>query len=170
MAFIVGALAGAGGMYWYLPDGPKRASASASSDRRASEGKASDFSFYGALERKAVSHPPLEEAPPTVPTLLARPPAPPSDAPAAVAPAAPVVEQPWFLQLAALTSQADAESLKASVILAGEPVQISTVETVTQGSRYRVRVGPFADKASLEEARARLAQAGIAVDGAFAAR
>ena len=83
---------------------------------------------------------------------LTPPPAPPVTKPAAVT--------TFFLQAGSFRKQADAEKVRAQIILLG---QTSTVEsgTVKDETWYRVLVGPFSNREQLTTAQKQLAGAGF---------
>lgn len=62
----------------------------------------------------------------------------------------------YMLQVASVTSMADADRLKASLTLLGLDASIQTVSVDGNATFYRVRVGPYADIARLNDARTRL--------------
>lgn len=77
---------------------------------------------------------------------------------------APREERPdheYILQAGSYRSEKDAESMKAKLLLSGfEPV-IQRVEIRSQGTYYRVRLGPYQSKRRLQVDRKRLADQGI---------
>jgi DedD protein len=65
-----------------------------------------------------------------------------------------------YLQVAALGSDAAARELVQRLKKAGHAAIVEKVET-KEGTRYRVRVGPFATREDAEQARAKLRAAGF---------
>lgn len=105
---------------------------------------------------------------PNVP-LYSRPPdnGPRSTAPtspvAPVSPAAPGTadaSSSYILQAGAFRNQDDAEGMRAKLALIGYEARVVEAE-VDGGPMFRVRVGPYADLATMNDVRARLAQSGI---------
>jgi len=76
----------------------------------------------------------------------------------------PVAERPdheYVLQAGAYRAEADAESMKAKLALAGfEPV-IQRVKINDKGTYYRVRMGPYKSKRKLQLHKKRLVKQGI---------
>ena len=72
----------------------------------------------------------------------------------------------FAVQLSAPSVEADANSLRDRARAAGFPAFVQRVDTPT-GARYRVRLGPVADRAAAEslqgDARSKLGMAGIVV-------
>ena len=64
------------------------------------------------------------------------------------------------LQAGAFSNAGDAEALRAKLALLGQTARIETVQ-VNGRTLHRVRLGPYADAAALENARKTLADAGI---------
>jgi cell division protein FtsN len=172
----LGALAGMLGMYLHQSDRPVpqpiRTKAIGPVDCGTTEQKsaeptvlptkdAKDFEFYGVLEEAPVSpaRPDLEQ-PPISPPME-------PDQPASTSPA---TTKPFYLQIASFKSAADADALKARIVLAGEPATVVTTDIAEKGTHYRVRVGPFANKADLSRAKAQLAQSSIDLQNAFVVR
>jgi len=119
-----------------------------------------DFEFYGVLEKAPVTpvRPDLEHPP--VPPPLA--PSPPS--------ASPDAARPIYLQVASFKSEADANALKARVVLTGIQATVVAMDIPDKGTHYRVRIGPFANPAALARAKAQLSQGGIELGNAFVVR
>ncbi len=120
-----------------------------------------DFEFYGVLEKAPVTpaRPDLEQ--PLVP---------PSMAPAAPSSTPPTVAKPFYLQIASFKAAADADALKARIVLAGAPAAVVAMDIPEKGTHYRVRVGPFANQEELSKAKAQLGQGGIELGNAFVVR
>jgi cell division protein FtsN len=74
--------------------------------------------------------------------------------------AAPVPATGRQLQAGAFGNAAEAEALRARLALLGQTARIETVEANGR-TLHRVRLGPFADEAALENTRRALAEAGI---------
>ncbi len=83
------------------------------------------------------------------------PPAPPV---AQVAKAAPVTK--FFLQAGSFRKQADADKVRAQIILLGQSVSVES-GTVKDETWYRVLVGPFSNREQLTTAQKQLAGAGF---------
>ncbi|MFP4129939.1 MAG: SPOR domain-containing protein [Halorhodospira sp.] len=62
----------------------------------------------------------------------------------------------YLLQAGSFRHRQDAESMRATLALLGLPVQVHTVELDGGEEWHRVRVGPFEERARLEEARSRM--------------
>lgn len=112
------------------------------------------YDFYTVLPQKEVELPGQ--------SAQAARPAPPPAGPAAAAngttplPAASGRQ----LQAGAFSNAADAEALRARLALLGQSARIESVQAEGR-TLHRVRLGPFADEAALENARRQLAEAGI---------
>lgn len=83
------------------------------------------------------------------------PPAPPV---AQVAKAAPVTK--FFLQAGSFRKQADADKVRAQIILLGQSVSVES-GTVKDETWYRVLVGPFSNREQLTTAQKQLSGAGF---------
>jgi len=136
------------------------------------------YDFYTLLPESEVIVPPdavPEKTPPTpaVPTTpvtpaeaakidtaraqaalagITPPPAPP------VAKAAPVTK--YFLQAGSFRKEADADKVRAQIILLGQAVSVES-GTVKEETWYRVLVGPFSNREQLTTAQKQLAGAGF---------
>lgn len=76
----------------------------------------------------------------------------------------PVEERPshqYILQAGSFRSAADAESMKAKLALAGFESIVQRVEIDSQGTYYRVRLGPYQSKRRLQLHRKQLARHGV---------
>jgi cell division protein FtsN len=112
------------------------------------------YDFYTVLPEKEVELPgqtanAAAPAPSTTPNTATTP------AAAANAPAS-----AGQLQAGAFSNAGDAEALRAKLALLGQTARIETVEANGR-TLHRVRLGPYADAAALENARKTLADAGI---------
>ena len=67
---------------------------------------------------------------------------------------------PYIVQIASFRSLKDADSLKAKLILNGFNPVVQSVVLSGEEKLYRVRLGPYPDRASLEAARAQLRAGG----------
>ena len=67
---------------------------------------------------------------------------------------------PYIVQIASFRSLKDADSLKAKLILNGFNPVVQSVVISGEEKRYRVRLGPYPDRDSLEAARMRLRASG----------
>ena len=61
----------------------------------------------------------------------------------------------WWLQVAALKSEADANALRARLLLIELPAVIQPTN-LDGGTMFRIRVGPFNDEATMQAAREKL--------------
>ncbi len=76
----------------------------------------------------------------------------------------PVEERPsyqYILQAGSFRSAADAESMKATLALAGFESIVQRVEVGSRGTYYRVRLGPYQSKRRLQLHRKQLARHGV---------
>lgn len=87
------------------------------------------------------------------------------EAGAPVSPAAPTAAETagerLFLQAGAFQKQGDAENLKARLAMLGLEAGILAAEVPGKGTLHRVRVGPYAGTAQMNQARELLSQNGI---------
>jgi cell division protein FtsN len=97
------------------------------------------------------------QVPPPAPPVAVPAPAPPANA--ATLAKAPLTTQ-YFLQAGSFRKQADADRVRAQIILLGQAVQVES-GTVRDEVWYRVLVGPFASKAQLAGAQKQLAASGF---------
>lgn len=112
------------------------------------------YDFYTVLPQKEVELPGQS-------TQAARPVPPPAGPPAAANGATPPPAAAGRqLQAGAFSNAADAEALRARLALLGQSARIESVQSEGR-TLHRVRLGPFADEAALENARRQLAEAGI---------
>ena len=165
-AFFVGVIVGGAFIYSYLPDyltaKPCDESTCAAHDSKQVAQpvrEAEDFDFYAKLENAPVETVPAEEAPPTVPPMPKMAVKTPIEK--AVAPLVVVPDQqpaPWYLQVASLGKPEEADALKAKLSLSGVAVEVVNIELPEHGTRYRVRVGPYASKDQALEARSKLTE------------
>jgi cell division protein FtsN len=179
LGLALGILVGMLGMYLHQSDKvheqPLRCAAQAPTDCPPVEAKAAeptvrpgknpeDYQFYSALEKAPVTpvRPDLERPLPPPPSEGGRPAPPP-------APAAPQA-RPIYLQVASFKAEADADALKARILLAGVQANVVPMEIADKGTYYRIRVGPFASEEELNKAKAQLDQGGIDLSGAFVVR
>ena len=68
----------------------------------------------------------------------------------------------YILQVASFRSMGDADGLKAQLILLGFRPVVQTVAVNSDEKWHRVRIGPYADRGSLEAARVKLRADGYA--------
>jgi len=140
------------------PSGKSESAASSKPDQdiKTSPVKSSAPAKSESTETSSKSKPPLPEAPATAPPepTAADAPSPikprvdytfygilPGDQPAKPVPL-PVSKDIWWLQVAALKNSADADKLKARLVLLGLEVATQKVES-SAGPLFRVRVGPY---------------------------
>jgi cell division protein FtsN len=135
------------------------------------------FDFYTLLPEMEVVVPDEEVAPPPPAPPLKQPaattrqeaqqpvPASPAatvtatPAPAATAPAS--TTETWLLQAGSFRNGEQAERLRAQLALLGLQTSIQKVTINNKDTYHRVRVGPFHDTGSLNQARSRLSKQGI---------
>ena len=98
------------------------------------------------------------QVPPALPTASTTPPAGTPTPPPSVA-KAPLTTQ-FFLQAGSFRKQADADKVRAQIILLGQNVQVES-GTVREEIWYRVLVGPFASREQLGAAQKQLAASGF---------
>lgn len=98
------------------------------------------------------------QVPPALPTASSTPPAGTPTPPPSVA-KAPLSTQ-FFLQAGSFRKQADADKVRAQIILLGQNVQVES-GTVREEIWYRVLVGPFASREQLGAAQKQLAASGF---------
>jgi len=107
-------------------------------------------------------------APPAAAPLTPPAPSPkPAVAPAVAELAAEVAQQQWVVQLGAYKDAANVKHLLAKLKEMNLPVYTEKIDA-DQGSRTRVRAGPFASREAAEKAQARIKK--IGVDGTVAAK
>lgn len=73
----------------------------------------------------------------------------------------PLVRQLYALQAGSFRSDRDAETMKAKLALAGFHSVIQRVKIGSQGTYYRVRLGPYNDKGRLHREQKQLSQRGF---------
>lgn len=127
------------------------------------------FDFYTLLPEMEVIVPDEEVAPPTAPPI--QHPAPASKAvapPEPASPAAPTtpaktvtLAETYLLQVGSFRNGEQAERFKAELALLGLETSIQKVTIDNKDTYHRVRVGPFHDTNSLNNARSRLSKQGI---------
>lgn len=108
------------------------------------------FEFYRLLRDDEVPIT-LPELPPTtnIPGLT-----PPSTAPSTVPESGPVTGERWIIQVASFNQVADADRLRAELIMSGlTEAQINTVDLGDRGTFHRVMVGPFDNRSRLNRAQ-----------------
>lgn len=76
-------------------------------------------------------------------------------------PASASANERWFLQAGSFADAANAERLRAQLLLLGLESIVVTRRDAGGATGHRVRIGPFADQAGLETARRRLGQANL---------
>jgi cell division septation protein DedD len=111
-----------------------------------------DFSFYKAVEQKTADGQPPTKQTPVPPTATATPDAnnPASDS----ATLAPLPTNAYYVQVAAVTRQEDADALVEALKKKQYPAFIAS--NVAGDKFYRVQVGPFTDIKDAELTRGRL--------------
>lgn len=109
-------------------------------------------------DKKAVT----EEPPPVgapVPTPVAEPATPPAEPPAQARPAAAKAgASDWFLQIGAYSTQAVADGQVAKLKQLNVP---AFVDVGGASKLFRVRIGPYADRAEAEQVKSRIARQGF---------
>lgn len=127
------------------------------------------FDFYTLLPEMEVIVPEEEVAPPPPPPRPATPatrhPATADKPPPAPKPASPAVTaatgETYLLQVGSFRNGKQAERFKAELALLGLETSIQKVTIDNKDTYHRVRVGPFHDTGSLNNARSRLSKQGI---------
>jgi len=76
-------------------------------------------------------------------------------------PASPASKAVYFLQAGAFQNAADADNMKARLVLMGMEVSIQTAAIPDKGMLHRVRVGPFESIDDLNKVRATLKENGV---------
>ena len=134
------------------------------------------YDFYTLLPESEVIVPP-EAVPEKTPPVPAQPPVTPAEAAkidtaraqaalnGEVPPPAPPVIKPaattqFYLQAGSFRKQADADKVRAQIILLGQSVQVES-GTVKEETWYRVLVGPFSNREQLTVAQKQLAGSGF---------
>lgn len=105
------------------------------------------FDFYDRLPEMEVVVPEEALPPPPPPGNTSQP--------------AQTMTQPLLIQVASFKNAADADRVKAQLVLLGMDVRVSRVKIDDGDTWHRVRVGPFGDRSALESARKRLAANGF---------
>ena len=122
-------------------------------DPAAGAGPAEEFTFYKMLPRMEVptaGEPlPARDAPEATPAT----PAPGTDTASG--------QGAFVVQVGAFRTYADADRLKARLALLGLEARIQTATVSGQGTRHRVRLGPFADRSAVEQVRHQLQEVGM---------
>jgi cell division protein FtsN len=121
------------------------------------------------LEEKAPPRPRPLPPPATTPTAQAQVPKPPdrlrekqAERQAPKPPPTTAEERTsYFLQVASLRAQSDAERVKARLALLGVHAQIQRVTINNRDTFHRVQAGPFRSKQALNQARALLSSNGF---------
>ncbi|WP_320822001.1 SPOR domain-containing protein [Reinekea sp.] len=119
------------------------------------------FEFYQLLENDEVSidlpGDQIDAAEPSLPAVSAVSPASQNSA-NTVAPAVIPDAGSWIIQVASFSQVADADRLRARLILSGLPnTEIQSVDVTGKGTFHRVMVGPFEHRPSLNKAQDTLA-------------
>ena len=134
------------------------------------------YDFYTLLPESEVIVPP-EAVPEKTPPVPAQPPVTPAEAAkidtaraqaalnGEVPPPAPPVIKPaattqFYLQAGSFRKQADADKVRAQIILLGQSVQVES-GTVKEETWYRVLVGPFSNREQLTVAQKQLSGSGF---------
>ena len=134
------------------------------------------YDFYTLLPESEVIVPP-EAVPEKTPPVPAQPPVTPAEAAkidtaraqaalmGQTPPPAPPVIKPaattqFFLQAGSFRKQADADKVRAQIILLGQAVKVES-GTVKEETWYRVLVGPFSNREQLTVAQKKLAGSGF---------
>jgi DedD protein len=125
----------------------------------ASTPQSSDFSFYKSVGEKNADAALASQNPKTPPaSATSNPAAPPADAPATTKPASDAVSPPpagsYFVQVAAVSRQEDAEALVQALQKKQYPA--FAANNAAADKFYHVQVGPYADIKEAEAMRARL--------------
>ncbi|MDV6343229.1 MULTISPECIES: SPOR domain-containing protein [unclassified Nitrosomonas] len=67
----------------------------------------------------------------------------------------------YFLQIGSYKNSGEAERMKAELALLGVIASVQTAESSDKGTRYRVRIGPYAKITEIDQIRASLQENGI---------
>jgi cell division protein FtsN len=67
----------------------------------------------------------------------------------------------YFLQIGSYKNPGDAERMKAELALLGVIASVQTAESSDKGTRYRVRIGPYAKITEIDQIRSSLHENGI---------
>lgn len=67
----------------------------------------------------------------------------------------------YFLQIGSYKNPGEAEKIKAELALLGVIASVQTAESSDKGTRYRVRIGPYAKITEIDQIRASLQENGI---------
>ena len=127
----------------------RRAEEAARERARAAAARKAEQAAQAERDRETAAAPVRDAAPPAPRSQPAE------DEPSEVAPA-PDENSVYMLQVASFKSAAEADRLKASLTLMGLTPSIQTVSVNGEATWFRVRVGPYADIARLNDARTRL--------------
>jgi cell division septation protein DedD len=168
------------GLAWYLRQAPlpfenkyqppvKPANGAAPAEPKALPlpGKALDgenkqrFDFYGILEGKQATPNDVKPSTSTSPPMPAAPSASATGSSAAPEAAPPATTDSLFLQVGAFQKQADAEAVRAKLMLLGFEASTSETDVPEKGVMYRVRTGPYSSTNEMNKARTELAGNGI---------
>ncbi|WP_320827312.1 SPOR domain-containing protein [Reinekea sp.] len=116
------------------------------------------FEFYQLLENDEVSIDLPGDQPLSTEPAKARPTAIQDNTPV-TAPVQVPDAKSWIIQVASFTRVADADRVRAELILSGLPnTEIQSVEVTGKGTYHRVMVGPFDHRPSLNKAQDTLAK------------
>ena len=125
------------------------------------------FEFYTLLPEMEVAVPEEElETQATRTAAVEETPAPTAtaSAPAEMAtPAAATADDAYILQVGSFRSPDEADRLRANLVLLGLDASVQTVAINGEDAWHRVRIGPYRDLVSLNDARVRLRENGISV-------
>jgi len=105
----------------------------------------------------AASKPEIQQPVPAIPATTA----PARTTPAATAPAKATTAETYLLQAGSFRNGEQAERFRAELALLGLQTSIQKVTINNKDTYHRVRVGPFHDTGSLNNARSRLSKQGI---------
>lgn len=123
----------------------------------AAPAEAPRFEFYTLLPEKEIAIPEAElNAPAPAPSGVASAPQPPGMPAPPGAPEVPAQSVRYLLQVGSFRRLEDADRLKARLALMGLQSSIQTVSIDGTETWHRVRVGPFAGRGELDQARATL--------------
>jgi cell division protein FtsN len=154
------------------PDGGKAEAPGQGGSRTAAgnageeDGAESGYRFYTLLPQMEVEvpEPPPEEKPGTPPEPAQEPAETGSgtdgDRPGEAAPR-PAKDGAFLLQVASFRKPDSAEALKAELALQGLQAQVVDSDLGDKGTWYRVRLGPYAERADAETVRDRLEEKGL---------
>ncbi len=135
---------------------PAAAVVSSSEAKRSSKVPPPSFDFYNLLPDQEVVVPEEELV---QPAPARKPPATKAPEPAKPQPTAPTAGRKYLVQVSSVRSAREADALKAKLAFLGLQAQVSQAR-IKGVTWYRVRLGPFASPAQVQQVRKRLSRSG----------